>query len=208
MALITDYTSLVDNITSYGDRAGDPDYIAQIPTWIALAEASFNRKLKSRFMDTTTTLTTDADGYATLPTDFLRANSLNTVNGSISQPLGVIAQGSIAALFPINTGGIATNVAVYGDEIRIQTSALSSVVLNYAARFVGLTALTSTNFIIRLHPDLYLFAVMAHAAAWLKDWQEASTVGAQAQSIASDIDDMYSLELYNNAGMTLEGTSP
>lgn len=204
---ITSYATLVENVGAYMVRSGDSEFMAQVPGFVLLAEAGFNRKLKSRFMQTTATLTTDADGYATLPSDYIRFRSFHTENGNLSINLDTISQGAIASLFPINTGGVAAYVSLSGNQIRIQTSAASDVVLNYDARFVGLSDVFPTNWILRLHPDLYLFSVLTQAAIWIKDYQEAATLGSQALSIASEVDDMYSLELYNSAGMTISESS-
>ena len=208
MPAITDYASLVDKVTKYQDREGDAQFIEQIDTFISLSEAGFNRKLKSRFMTATVTLETDADGYATLPLDFTRARSFYTANGNLNQDLSVIASGAIASLFPISSAGIATYVTITNGQFRIQTNAASSVVLEYDQRFVGLSEVNPVNWIITRHPDLYLFTVLAQSAVWLKNYGEATTLGAQAVDVADEIDAMYGMELYNNAGITFEGTTP
>ena len=208
MAQITDYTTLVDKVVKYQDREGDTAFTDQVDTFIGMSEASFNRKLKSRFVRTTVTLTTDADGYATLPADFVRAHSFTTANGNLYQSLGVIASGAIAILFPISAGGIPTYVSVSGGRFRIQTNSASDVVLDYDQRFIGLSSTNATNWIMDRHPDLYLFTVLAQSAVWLKNYQEASTLGAQALAVADEIDAMYAQELYNYAGITLEMSTP
>jgi hypothetical protein len=208
MAQITNYDSLVDKVVKYQDREGDTSFTDQVDTFIALAEASFNRTLKSREMATTTTLTTDASGYATLPADFIRARGLSTITGNLSQSLDVIAAPAVASLFPIDSAGIATYVSMTNGQIRIQPSAASSVVLEYDARFVGLSADNQTNWIIRKHPDLYLFATLAQSNVWLKSYDEAATLAGQAERISDEILGLYGMEMFNAAGITLEGTTP
>jgi len=208
MAQVTNYTTLVDKIARYNDRQDETAFTDQIDTFIGLAEASFNRKLKDREMSTTVTLATDADGYATLPTDFIRARGFHTINGNLSQSLSVIASPAIATLFPIDSAGIATYVSISNGVIRIQTTAESDVVLEYDQRFVGLSASNLTNWIITKHPDLYLFATLAQAAVWNKDYSEAATMAAQAMAISEEINDLYGMSIYNYAGVTLEGSTP
>lgn len=208
MPQVTDYASLVSTVGSYHERSTSTDFMAQVDTFIGLAESNFNRRLKSREMVTTTTLTTDADGYATLPADFIRARGFHTINGNLSQTLSVIAQPAIADLFPIDTGGIATYVSISNGQIRIQTTAQSDVVLEYDARFVGLSSLNATNWIMSRHPDLYLFATLAQGSVYLKDYQEAAVLSAQASTIADELDALYGMELYNNAGVTLTEVTP
>lgn len=208
MAAVTDYTSLVENVSAYDERQTDSEFVARIPTFIGLFEASLSRNVRSRETSFTTTLTTDADGYATLPTDFLRARSWNTVNGNLSQSLNPIAQGAIASLYPIDVAMPAYNVSISGDEIRIQPTAAASVVLEYDRRFVGLSVSNATNWVIENHPDAYLFGTLAHAAMWLKDYAEAQMFGAQARMFVDEINAQYGQELFNNAYITLEGSTP
>lgn len=208
MAQVTDYTSLVENVTAYDDRATDADFVGRIDTFIGLFEASLNRMVRSRETSFTTTLTTDAQGYATLPVDFLRARSWNTVNGNLSQSLTPIAQGAIASLYPIDVAMPAFNVSISGNQIRVQPTAAASVVLEYDRKFVGLSGSNATNWVVEDHPDLYLFGTLAHAAAWLKDWNEAAAFGAQAKNFLDELNAQHGQELFNNAYITLEGSTP
>lgn len=208
MANVTDYDSLVENVSAYQDRAADTEFVARIPGFIHLFEASLSRKIRSRETSFTTTLSTDADGNATLPTDFLRARSWNTVNGNLSQSLAPIAQGAIATLYPIDTAMDALYISISGNSVRVQPSAQASVVLTYDRRFVGLSPSNLTNWLIEDHPDLYLFGTLAHSAAWLKSWDEAATFGGQARAFMDEVNELYGQELFNNAGITLEGSTP
>lgn len=207
MALVSDYDSLITNLQSYNERT-DSDYIAQCPTFIALAEKTFSRLIRSRETSYTTTLTTDADGYVDLPTDFLRFRSFHSLNGNLSQSLDPIAQGAIAALFPIDSAMDPYYVSILGNRIRIQPSYAADVVMEYDRKFVGLGPSNSTNWVMDENPDLYLFGSMAHAAFWLKDYSEASVMKSQAQEILDDINTQYGMELYTNAGLTLTGPTP
>lgn len=207
-APVSDYTSLVENVSAYDDRALETEFTDRIPGFIRLFEASLGRNIRSRETQYTTTLTTDATGAGTLPSDFLRVRSWNTINGNLSQSLNSIAQGAIASLYPIDTALDAFNVSINGDTFRIQPSDAASVVLTYDRRFVGLGPSNATNWVITDHPDAYLFGTLAHAAAWLKDWNEAAILGAQAKSFVDEINDQYGQELFNNAYITLEGSTP
>lgn len=205
---VTDYDSLFENVAAYDDRTGDTSFTDRIPGFIRLFEASLSRRIRSRETSFTTTLSTDAQGYATLPNDFLRFRSFTTVNGNLYRALSPIAAGATAVLYPIDTAAPAYSVSISGDTIRIQPSAASSVSLEYDRRFVGLSASNQSNWIITDHPDAYLFGTLAHAATWLKDWNEATAFGSQARAFVDEINDQYGQELYNNAGITLEGSVP
>ena len=205
---VSDYDSLFENVAAYDDRTGDTSFTDRIPGFIRLFEASLSRRVRSRETSFTATLTTDASGYATLPTDFLRFRSFTTANGNLYRSLNPIAAGAIATLYPIDTASPAYSVSISGDTIRIQPSAASSVALEYDRRFVGLSASNATNWVMDDHPDAYLFGTLAHAATWLKDWNEATAFGSQARAFVDEINDQYGQELYNNANITLEGSTP
>lgn len=208
MAQVTDYTSLVENVAAYDERQTDTAFVDRIPTFIGLFEASLSRNVRSRETSYTTTLTTDANGYASLPADFLRARSWHTVNGNISQTLNPIAQGAIASLYPIDVAMDAVSVSISGNEIRVQPTAAASVVLEYDRKFVGLSPSNATNWVMEDHPDAYLFGTLAHAAMWLKDYAEAQAFGSQARTFVDEINALYGQELFNNASITLEGNTP
>lgn len=205
---VTDYDSLVENVAAYDDRVTDTSFTERIPGFIRLFEASLSRRVRSRETSFTTTLTTDASGNATLPSDYLRFRSFTTVNGSLYRSLNPIAAGAVATLYPIDTASPAMSVSISGNAIRIQPSAASSVALEYDRRFVGLSASNQTNWVMDDHNDAYLYGTLAHAAAWLKDLNEAAAFGAQARAFIDEINDQYGQELFNNAGITLEGSVP
>jgi len=207
MSLVTSYDSLIENLQSYNERT-TTEYVDQCPTFIALAEKTFSRLIRSRETSFTTTLTTDSDGYVTLPSDFLRFRSFHSINGNLSQTLFPLAQGSIATINPIDTSLPPNYVSLSGNTLRVQPSFEADLVMEYDRRFVDLGPSNQTNWIMDDHSDLYLFGSMAQAAVWLKDWNEAAVLRQQAAEILDQINTQYGMEMYNMAGITLEGSTP
>lgn len=208
MANVTDYDSLVENVAAYDERADDTDFVARIPGFIHLFEASLSRNIRGRETSFTTTLTTDANGYATLPSDFLRFRSFTTVNGNLYRSLNPIAAGAVATLYPIDTASDAVSVSISGNNIRLSPTAASSVSLEYDRRFVGLGPSNQTNWVLDDNPDLYLAGTLAHAAAYLKDWNESAVFSNQAAMFLDEVNAQYAISLYNMAGVTIEGSTP
>lgn len=237
MALVTDYNSLVENVSSYFERAQETDFLARIPTFIALAEAGFNRNLKARESEHTVTLVTDADGYVSLPSDWIAPRSISVVttgstyltdddgnylldddgnylvdvagtDSPIYRPLKIFSADAIASMFPYPTGGYSDYVSISGNQLRLLTNSASEVQITYFRKFVGLSEANPTNWLMEDHPDLYLFATMAHAAVWLQDFSSASVFKSQADVMADEANSLYAREIYNSASLTLEGDTP
>lgn len=207
MGLITDYNSLLDALQSYNDN-DRADYVAECPTFIALAEKTFGRLIRSRETSFTTTLTTDADGYVALPSDFLRFRSFTSVNGNLSQTLTPLSQGSVATIFPIDSAESPYYVSISGDQLRVTPRYAADVVMEYDRRFVDLGPSNATNWVLADHSDLYLFGSLAHAAVWLKDANEAAFYQSQARDILDQINTQFGMDMYNMASVTTEGPTP
>lgn len=208
MSQINSYTTLSAAILAYPNRTGDADYTNSIDTFIGLGEASFNRKVLSRRAEMSATLTTDADGFVALPADFIAPRSSNTDYGGLSTPLNVTSQGSIAANHPFATGGNPYDLTFIGDGIYVNPIAERDVVLDYYAKFVGLSASNATNWVILNHPDYYLNACLKQACIFLRDVEGLSLHQGLMTEAENEIMSLYSLEAYFNAGMTLEGNTP
>ena len=79
MAIITNYSTLQSTIADYLNRQ---DLTAQIPTFIQLAEADMNTRLRCREMIVRATTTND-DEFVRLPLDFLESINLQLTDGQM-----------------------------------------------------------------------------------------------------------------------------
>lgn len=205
---MADYTSLTADLISYRRRGGDTAYAAKTDNFIDFAEASFMRELRSRHMELTAALVTDADGNVNLPADYIEPVSMAYTNGSLTTPLPFYSAGAQAALFPVQTGGEPYLASITGEVINVQPMAIRNVSLTYMARFVPLSGSNLTNWVIQHHPDLYLYGSLYHAALWLKAMEDAAIYKGIADGIVSDINDKYALEKYANTGITIGFVTP
>lgn len=203
-----DYTSLTAKIISYRRRGGDTAFAAQTDGFIELAEAGFDRDLRSRHMELTTPLTTDASGNVALPADYIEPISMSYENGGLTSPLPLYSAGAQASIFPIQTGGEPFLASITANTINIQPIAARTLSLTYLARFEPLTGAEPTNWIIQYHPDLYLYGCLYQAAMWLKSFEDASVYKAIADGISDDVNDKYALEKYAYAPVTLGFVAP
>src|SRR5262245_11509494 len=91
---ITDYGELLSASADWLNRA---DLTDQIPAFVALSEAQFNRELRTRDMMIRAHTTSDAENVD-LPDDWLEHYSLQLIDGPPSEPLRYMSEGESNAI--------------------------------------------------------------------------------------------------------------
>lgn len=157
MAALADY---LDLRFAVGDHVGNRNLSDVMPRFVIMAESALNKKLRTRQMITTDTLTF-ASGVATLPSDFIEMINVYGVGGVPlhSAPLSDIQrEGSQYYRYAINGTDILIR-AFSGDRD-----------IEYYAKLPTLTASpTTSNWLLSDAPDVYLYATALEAAKFLKD---------------------------------------
>jgi hypothetical protein len=158
---ISTYAELV---TAVGDWLDRDDLTARVPTFIQLAEARLNRLLEDPEMDVT--VTTAATGDATaLPADF---GSMVSVS---------VGDGQLAATGPVEFAGYDTTISGNPRRYMIVDGAISfwpgdgsaSIRMVYRRRLPALTVSNTTNWLLTLAPDAYLYGALVQASAFLAE---------------------------------------
>ena len=167
MATITNYTTLQSTIADYLNRA---DLTAQIPTFIQLAEADFNTRLRTREMIVRAEAQSSNE-FVQLPADWLEAINLHIVDGE--QPLRFV---TLDEADYINKQQIFTNVAAYSlmkGEIELipAPGADIDIEMIYYGKITPLSAEVATNWLLTKAPDVYLYGSLMHAQPFLMDDQ-------------------------------------
>ncbi|MBR1122110.1 hypothetical protein JQ628_11340 [Bradyrhizobium lablabi] len=200
MATITNYTTLQTAATEYLGRDQDTTLIARIPSFIQLCEAKLNRTLFVRQMEqrSVTTLdtgTTDPE-FVSLPSDFqsMRRIRLSSVSGKPCLEFRSGTQMDEIRYSAANVSGRPQFFTIMGDEIEL----LPTPDQNYDVEMVyrkNIPALSSntTNWLLDLAPDAYLYGTLLEATPYLKN-DERIQVWAAGFSNAIDA--------LNNLGMT------
>lgn len=151
------------------DNWMDNSLSSRTPEFIALAEAYFNRNLRCRQMETSSTFTT-VSGVATLPTDMAGIKEVKYLGSPIR------------TLKPMNDEEFDTNFAnsssgttpkgymILGTDIIIgPANDDSSYKMYYYARVPALTVSNTTNWLLTAFPDVYLAGVLAEAEFYDKN---------------------------------------
>ena len=178
------HTELVAAITSWAHRS---DVSAQADTFIQLAEAEFNTRLRTVDQETVAELVCNTR-YTALPDDFLEMRAVEYEGDTISNltyatpefvsewrrasPTGkskaYTLRGLYIELLP-NLGADDPDVDGFGDDVAPFQSGEVPLTIHYWAKVPALTALAPTNWLINAHPNLYLYACLRNAAIWTKD---------------------------------------
>lgn len=178
---IFDYTSLVSAVEDHLQR---DDFGDRISRFVQLVETYLKREFRTLDMETTSTAVLTG-GSAELPSDLLSIRSI-TIQGDPDllvpdRTLRNVSPSRTAAEFSGAPGApyvytrvgnsiILTPPLPEGDEVTLK--------LIYLAGFVPLSAEAEANWILRDHPDVYFYGVLAHAYAWVPDPDNASTYGS------------------------------
>lgn len=170
--------SYSDLQTAIADTLMRNDLVTAIPNFIALAEADMNRRLAAQ--DDTGAPPLEMIAYAqspieqefeTTPPDFMGAKAAY-LDGA-TKPLDFTTVEELAkrkALYPAQSGN-PTAYAVIGSMFMFWPAPTAQIQINlfYLQRIQPLTAGITSNWMLKLHPDCYLYASLMHSAPYLKD---------------------------------------
>lgn len=204
MSAITNYATLTTAINEWSDRSYASTRTDQ---FIALAESEFNNTLRNYRREITDTITTDADGEATLPTDFRRMRSIRRDIAGAA-PLEPVGWRALAALNPQAIAAEPVYYAISGSTLKVAPIAEDDFVLTYDAALTALSGSNATNWLITLAPLAYLFMCLSMAEAYEKNFNEAAVWKQQAMEQLETIGILSDLAQYGSGDMSLDFVTP
>lgn len=170
---ITTYAELVTAVENWITRT---DLGSRIPEFIALAEGVANRELDTRQMYARTTMTIDAISEA-VPTGFdgVRGFRLETTP---VVPLTFVRVDDFDDTFEAAREGTGQPVyyTITGDTFLFSPTPDSSytATLVYRKKLTGLSASSTTNWLLTEAPDIYLHGALAFAYQYIEDMEQES----------------------------------
>lgn len=170
MALDT-YANLKTSLASTLNRS---DLTPAIGDFVSLAEAQISRLLLAkgpvRRMQTRLAITVD-DEFETVPTDFMGAQTIYLdEDGNV--PLKFCTPDQLNELKRLSSdSGKPTHFTVVGGDIQFfpAPSEAYDGELTYWARVPALSDSNTTNWLLTLYPDAYLYGALVHSAPYLVD---------------------------------------
>ena len=210
MTEIVNYPSLQTAVTEYLARDQDTTLIARIPSFIQLAEAKFNRQLFVRQMENraiaVVDLTSSEPEFIALPTDFqsMRRVRLSSVTG---KPPLEFRSGLQMDEFRFRSADVAAEpryFTVFGNEIELAPTPDQAYTIEmvYRANIPPL-ATNTTNWLLTLAPDLYLYGALLESAPYIKEDARIQTWGLGFTGALNDLNSLGLASTFNAGPMTV-----
>lgn len=168
---ITTYATLQTAIANWINR---DDLTDRIPEFIALAEAHFNRRLRRPEMENMATSTASAETLA-LPTDFLAMRSLY-IDASPRRELQYVSHGTLRTQYASTATGEPEVYTIADGGLVFGPAPGTSYTLDmlYWQKITALSGSNTTNWLLDMSPDLYLYGSLVHAAKYIRDDSETA----------------------------------
>jgi len=186
MALDT-FAGLKTTIADYLNR---DDLTSIIPSFIALAEAKFNRKLRTRQMVKRATATIDTQYFA-YPSDWLQAKQfvLNTDPITYLEFVTNFQSDEIRQTAS-NAPGKPKYYTIVGSQLEVTPTPDTSYTgeLTYYGKITALSDSNTSNWLLLYAPDLYLYGALLEATPYLKDDERLATWGQLYTNSIGDIE--------------------
>ena len=176
------YEELIDSINAWLDR---DDLDNACPQFIALAEDKIRKRIEPYFLEVSTTLVTDEQGYSALPTDFKQIKRVLEDGEPIYQR-GITAIGDMTE--------DTTCVAAYTIEregLRVWPAAVQTLQVLYQPLLPRLSAGNPTNRLLDLFPSVYFYGSMMFALAYLEDDDRAASFRALFEESIEEVAKYY-----------------
>lgn len=160
---ITTYSELQSAVASWLHRT---DLTTQIPDFIALCEADLQVRANLDSFEASASVTITS-GSGTLPSDFTQAYS--AVFGTQTDSLQYIQPSQYDEFNARYGAGEPAYYTTFSNTLKITPTQDGTVALSYMAGFTALSSTNTSNSILTLFPDAYLYGSLAQACIWTND---------------------------------------
>jgi hypothetical protein len=188
---LSNYTELQASIASYLAR---DDLTNVIPDFVRLAEAKFNRILMHPRMETRATLTVDTGDaspeFLDLPSDFqtMRSARLSGVTGKPRLQFRTQTQMDDFRYSYDNVTDQPVYFSIVGTQIELAPTPNEDydVEIVYRANIPALAS-NSTNWLLTLAPDIYLYGSLLEASPYIKNDVRITVWGSALATVIDQI---------------------
>lgn len=159
---------------------------AQVQEFIGLAEDHFQLTIFTPDREAALSLTVDAQSEA-LPTDFWGFKSGPYVDAATDVVLTRLEPGDLRATYPDAMTGTPAHFAIEGENILFGPTPSTSFTVKgtYWQTIPALSGSATSNWLLLLHPRVYLYASLAEAFSFMLDEaREAKYIARRDQAIA------------------------
>lgn len=197
--MISNYSELQASVGTWLKRT---ELTNDIPDFITMAEAKFNRVIRATEMETRSQATAD-DEYLALPTDYLEMRAIRVIS-TINLLLRYYPPAEFTYLKGTGQTGTPTAYTVEDSQIKIfpAPSATSTydIEIDYLAKIPTLSDTVTENWLLTAHPDVYLLGTLVNAESFLYNDNRVPLWQARLSEALKEIE--------ISAGNTRVGASP
>ncbi len=212
---ISTYVELQSAVSNW--LGGRTDLTSRIPEFITLCEAKLNRELFVRQMETRSTTTADTSDtepeFITLPDDFqsMRRIRLSSVAGKPRLQYLSGAQSDEKRFGDSDTAGQPKYFTIMGSEIELIPTPDDDYTIEMVYRKnIPALASNSTNWLLTLAPDIYLYGALLETAPYIKEDERIQTWATGFSQTLDSLNRLGALAQYNSGPMvmTMTGVTP
>ena len=200
---IENYTELKSSIADFLNR---DDLTSTIPSFIALAEANFNRKIRHWRQEKRSTAIVSAQ-YTAFPSDFMEPIRFSLTSDN-TRRLEMVGQGTMMEMRENNkdTSGIPQFFAITDGSLELFPTPASdhTVEMVYYGKPAALSDSNATNWLLTYYPDAYLYGSLMHSAPYLADDGRIQIWAALLQAAIDGINQDSEEAKFNSAGQRIK----
>jgi hypothetical protein len=203
---INTYSTLQTAVANWLDRN---DLTDRIPEFISLAEATFNRTLRLRAMETTVSDTTPSGSKEdALPTSYLQMREIHLT----TSPVISLAYITPEIMYRIRAGsnnGKPNAYTIVGDNILFGPTPDDGYgySMTYYKAFDALGDDTQTNWLILNAPDLYLYGTLLQAEPFLMNDERVPLWERGVRQVINDLQEQDDRDRHSGSEMRVMNTS-
>ena len=203
---INTYSTLQTAVANWLDRN---DLTDRIPEFISLAEATFNRTLRLRAMETTVSDTTPSGSKEdALPTGYLQMREIHLT----TSPVISLAYITPEIMYRIRAGshnGKPNAYTIVGDNILFGPTPDDGYgySMTYYKAFDALGDDTQTNWLILNAPDLYLYGTLLQAEPFLMNDERVALWERGVRQVINDLQEQDDRDRHSGSEMRVMNTS-
>ena len=203
---INTYGTLKTAVANWLDR---DDLTDRIPEFISLCEATFNRVLRIRAMETTVSDTT-VGGTKTdaLPDGYLQMREIHLTTSPVVS-LSYITPEIMYRIRSGSTSAKPNSYTIVGDNILFGPTPDGAYTydMTYYKSFDALTDVATTNWVILNAPDLYLYGTLLQAEPFLMNDQRIALWESVMRQVINDLQEQDDKDRHSGSEMRVMNTS-
>ena len=203
---INTYSTLQTAVANWLDRS---DLTDRIPEFISLAEATFNRVLRLRAMETTVADATPSGSKEdALPSGYLQMREIHLATTPVVS-LAYITPEIMYRIRAGSTSGKPNSYTIVGDNILFGPTpdGAYDYSITYYKAFDALGDDAQTNWLVLNAPDLYLYGTLLQAEPFLMNDERVPLWERGVRQIINDLQQQDDKDRYSGSEMRVMNTS-